>query len=140
MKKEQLKQLRHLKNEIRLLQKQIAELDYPVTSDVVKGSMTEFPYIEQHIRITGIDEEGYKRRLNRLKRKLKRKLDELMDLVEEANEYINGIDDSLIRQILSLRYVNGLTWEQVAASIGGGNTADSVRKAAERFLEKAVLF
>ena len=58
----------------------------------------------------------------------------MIDLVEEIEEYINTIDDSLTRQILSLRYVNGLTWEQVAASIGGGNTADSVRKVAERFL------
>ena len=78
---------------------------------------------------------GHKRRLNRLKR-VKRKLTSLMDLVEEANEYINGIDDSLIRQILSLRYVNGLTWEQVAAHIGGGNTADSVRMMHNRYLQE----
>ncbi|RXI57426.1 RNA polymerase subunit sigma-24, partial [Clostridium tetani] len=38
-------------------------------------------------------------------------------------------------QIISLRYINGLTWEEVATNIGGNNTADSVRKTAERFLK-----
>ena len=49
--------------------------------------------------------------------------------------YINGIDDSFIRQIFMLRYVNGLSWNQVALSIGG-NSEDSVRMAHNRYLEK----
>lgn len=136
MRKQQLKQLRHLKSEIKLLKKQIEELDYTIASDVVRGSMPYFPYIEQKIRITGISYDDYKRRLSRLRRRLQRRLDELMELVEETNEYIHTIDDSLIRQILSLRYINGLTWEQVAAHIGGGNTADSVRMMHNRYLQE----
>lgn len=50
------------------------------------------------------------------------------------NRYIAEVDDSLMRQILSLRYVNGLSWLQIALHIGGGNTADSVRMAHNRFL------
>ncbi|WP_236908829.1 hypothetical protein [Clostridium sp. Cult3] len=50
---------------------------------------------------------------------MERRIDELLDMVEEIYEYIDNIDDSLIRQIITLRYVSGLTWEQVAASIGG---------------------
>ena len=50
--------------------------------------------------------------------------------------YIAGIDDSLLRQIFTYRFVNGLPWLQVAACIGGGNTADSVRVACKRYLEK----
>ena len=34
------------------------------------------------------------------------------------NRYINGIEDAQMRMILSLRYVNGLSWQQVAFSIG----------------------
>ena len=48
--------------------------------------------------------------------------------------YIASIDDSLTRQIISLRYVNGFNWTQVAMHIGGGNTADSVRMVHNRFL------
>ncbi len=55
------------------------------------------------------------------------------------NRYIESIPDAQIRQILSLRYVNGFSWQQVAASIGGGNTKDSVRKIHDRFLKLSVL-
>lgn len=50
--------------------------------------------------------------------------------------YIAGIDDSLLRQIFTYRFVNGLPWLQVAACIGGSNTADSVRVACNRYIEK----
>lgn len=50
--------------------------------------------------------------------------------------YIAGIDDSLTRQMFKLRFVNGLTWRQVAACIGGGNTDDGCRKAVQRYLRK----
>ena len=50
--------------------------------------------------------------------------------------YIADIDDSLLRQIFTYRFVNGLPWLQVAACIGGGNTADSVRVACNRYIEK----
>lgn len=52
------------------------------------------------------------------------------------NRYINSVEDSLTRQILSLRFVNGLSWNQVAASIGEGYTACSVRQIARRYIVK----
>jgi hypothetical protein len=53
--------------------------------------------------------------------------------------YISGIEDSFMRQILALRHINGLSWRQVAASIGGGNTEISVRVAHSRFLRNQSL-
>lgn len=50
--------------------------------------------------------------------------------------YISTIPDSLTRQIFVYRFVNGLPWEQVAACIGGNNTADSVKKCCYRYLNK----
>lgn len=50
--------------------------------------------------------------------------------------YISSIDDSLLRQIFTYRFVNGLPWEQVAACVGGGNTAGSVRMACYRYLKQ----
>lgn len=137
MDKKQLKQLRYLKSEIKILKEQIENLDYTTTKDSVKGSDQEFPYVQRTFTITGIDYEDYNRKVRRLQRQLQRRLDELIDLVEETNSYIENIDDSLIRQIISLRYINGLTWDQVAASIGGNNTADSVRMLCDRFLKKS---
>ena len=48
--------------------------------------------------------------------------------------YIADIPDSLTRQIFTLRFVNGLRWDQVSAGFGGGNTADSCRMAVRRYL------
>lgn len=48
--------------------------------------------------------------------------------------YIGKIDDSRMRQIIGLRYINGYNWTQVAMHIGGGNTPDGVRKMHDRFL------
>ena len=50
--------------------------------------------------------------------------------------YISGMDDSLLRQIFTYRFVNGLPWRQVAACVGGGNTEDGCRKAVQRYLER----
>ena len=48
--------------------------------------------------------------------------------------YISSVEDSQMRQILTLRYLNGATWRRIAMEIGGGNTEDSVRMAHTRFL------
>ena len=49
------------------------------------------------------------------------------------NRYIANIDDGRVRQIVQLRYMRGLTWQQVAVSLGG-NTADGVRMIHKRYL------
>lgn len=131
--------MRYLNREIEMLKQQIADLEHKMetetVSDVVSGSNPEWPYERRRFHIEGIDVRGYEKRLRRLKCKLERRLEELMEKREEIEEYISTIPDSLIRQILSLRYINGLSWKQVAAHIGGGNTADSVRMIHNRFLK-----
>lgn len=48
--------------------------------------------------------------------------------------YITEIDDSLTREIFTFRFVNGLSWRQVAASVGGNNTAENVRQICSRYI------
>lgn len=55
--------------------------------------------------------------------------------LNRLNRYIASLEDPLIRQIMSLRCVNGLPREQVAASVGGGNTANGMRKKLHTYLE-----
>lgn len=136
MNKDQLRQLRHLKREIELLQDQIINLESEIVTDKVRGSDPEYPYTEKSFYITGFAHEEHSRKMKRLKERLQRRVDDLLELVAEINEFVEDIDDSLLRQIIILRHVNGLTWEQVAAHVGGGNTADSVRKMHDRYLER----
>ena len=49
--------------------------------------------------------------------------------------YIQKIDDSQIRQIMTLRFVDGLRWEQVADELKGV-TSESVKKQCYRYLRR----
>lgn len=59
---------------------------------------------------------------------------ELLETLNEVESFISNINDSHIRRIVSLRVVDGLSWNKVALKMGGGNTEDSVRKAFDRFI------
>ena len=50
--------------------------------------------------------------------------------------YISQIQDSLTRQIFTLRFVEDFNWSKVAFIIGGGNSADSVKKRCFRYITK----
>ena len=60
---------------------------------------------------------------------------EIIETLNEVESFISTVKDSHMRRIITLRVVDGLTWNQVASKIGG-STEDSVRKAFDRFMEK----
>lgn len=55
----------------------------------------------------------------------------------ELEAYISTIDDSLTRQIIHHRFVCGCSWRQVAQRVGGGNSAEGVKKICYRFLRQS---
>ena len=59
---------------------------------------------------------------------------ELSEMINEVEEFIASIDDSRMRRIIDLRYVQGLSWDQVGYRVGN-LTKDSVRMAFERFIK-----
>ena len=63
------------------------------------------------------------------------KLAEISVAEREIFEYIFSINDSQIRRIMRLRHIELKSWLQVANAIGGNNTADSVRKMHDRYLQ-----
>lgn len=73
--------------------------------------------------------------LNRFSCKLFMLKLDLKDLqtVEDGFSWIRGVDDPLVRRILILRYVEGLTWQRVAVRLGG-TSADSCRMMVSRYL------
>jgi len=133
--RQKLKQIRHLKREIELLQEQIAIVESEIVTDKVKGSDPEHPWTERHYIIRGLPGERNEKLL-RLRDRLERRKSDLQDLRAEIFEWVEGIEDSLLRQVIILRHVNGLGWRQVAREIGGRNTAESIRKLHDRYFEK----
>lgn len=56
---------------------------------------------------------------------------------QRLERYIADVPDSLVRMVLTLRYISGLPWSQVAFSIGGNNTEESVKKICYRHLHSS---
>ena len=61
---------------------------------------------------------------------------EYIDTEIEIEKYIASVQDYTDRLILTLRFIRGMSWREVASRVGGGNTSDSVRKRAFRLIEK----
>lgn len=127
MTKKELSQLRYLNREIEADKRRLAELEAAATDTAAK--ITGMPHVP------GIsNKSAIAAQIADIRIVIEEKLVHCMKEYNRLNRYIAGIDDSLIRQILSYRYVDGYDWDQVAAHIGGGNTAEGIRSIHRRFL------
>lgn len=108
-----------------------------VTDSVACGKKGKKPI--RNVKITGFPSNEYSKRkailYGRLiaREKHKTKLEEMESNVEEI---VMAIDDAVVRMIVRYKYIDCLTWEQVAAKISGGNTVEGVRKKLNRYLSK----
>lgn len=127
----ELSKLYDLNRRIELNKKRLAELEAQVTS-IGSGGLDGMPRTP-----------GYANKIERL-------VAEIVDTkgIIAANQaecifernrlerYIADIPDPLKQDVFALRFVNGLTWYQVAQSVGGNNTADSCRMMVKRYLQE----
>ena len=129
----ELSQLYYLNREISQYKERLAELEVKSTSSTFK--IAGLP----HIR--GItDKTVLAIYIAEMKEIIEEKLKLCIAEYDRLMRYINNIDDSLVRQILVFRYINGFSWLQISMHLGGGNTEDSVRMLHNRFLKKSCSF
>jgi hypothetical protein len=133
MTKEKLINLKKIKKEIEQIKTQIENLDVELTQDSVTGSENNFPYIKRNFTIKGYAYGDYENKIERLQNKLKKKLHELMDERDSADDFINSVEDSDVRQILRYRYIDGLCWEQIGYNMG--YSWETVRKKHDNYLK-----
>ena len=126
MTKKELSQLYWLNREIEEQQRRLCELEGLASS--CTSRITGMPHSRQLVDKLG----EYAAEIADLRGLLDLNIRKCFYELNRLNRYINSIEDSHIRTILALRYVNGLSWSQVASSIGGNNSADTVRKAADK--------
>lgn len=130
--KKELSELYWLNREIEEEQRKLAELKVAATDCTAK--ITGLPHVSgTHDKIGDLSILIAEQK-DLIELKVKQSIIEYNRL----NRYIKDIPDAQMRMILSLRYVNGLTWQQVADSIGEGNTADAIRKKHDKFLKLSV--
>lgn len=125
---DKLEQYRSLCRELRLWRGALDRRWGNVVTDTVRGSSPHFPYTAHSITITG-------NKLDREEARYRRRLERCEKLKQEIEDYIDGIGDSQLRQIIHCRYIEGYSWAKTAYVIGGGNTSDGVRMRVKRHLK-----
>lgn len=149
MDKEILVQYCEMKEEIKDLRRRIRKLDRflehpPIVSDTVRGTRKDGTI--GPIKITGIPEPEYWRKMNlrkRYRKILETKEAELLELTCQVEEYIESIPKAELRIMFRLYYIDGLPWIKVAQRMNRAfpkkkipYTEDSCRMKNNRFFEK----
>ncbi|SCJ58405.1 hypothetical protein [Neobittarella massiliensis] len=126
----ELAHLGHLQREIELDRRRLRELEAAATD--TSSRVTGLPWLG------GVsDKTALAAAIADCKDAIERKTLRSLQQYQQVSDFIAGVDDSLLRQILSLRCLDHLTWRQVAAKVGYGNTEDSVKQAFHRFLKSS---
>ena len=112
MNKRELSQLYYLNREIEEQQRRLQELEALATS--CTSHITGMP------KAQGVVDRlaGYVAEIADLRSLIDLNIKKCFFELNRLNRFINGIEDSQMRLILSLRYINGLSWQQIAFSIG----------------------
>lgn len=105
-----------------------------VVQTSVKGSMHEFPYAEQRFKIEGttftVQDDNRLRTEEMILEQRKENADKIRRQVQEWMLTI----PVRMQRIVRYRYIEELSWEQVAIRMGRKATAGSVRMEFDRFM------
>lgn len=101
----------------------------------VKGSMHEFPYVEQHFKVQGttftVKDDSSLRYEEKLLEQQKARAEQIKLQVEEWMLTI----PSRMQRIVKYKFFEGCTWERVAIKIGRRASGESIRKEFENFFK-----
>lgn len=130
-------EVREVRERIEKTEKQLEKIeDEGSVIDTVSGGAGGI----QHFKIEGFPYPEYNRKKTLLcarKATLASLELDLLEMLSDVEEFIASVDDSRMRRVIALRFIDNLSWNKVADKIGGNNTEDSVKKAFYRYMEKA---
>lgn len=131
-----LKEREEVEASIDRLERRIAKLESEGTViDSVKGGYGGI----QRFVIEGFpnDDIEIRRSLLRIRKQHLEILDNrILAQINEIEAFMNSIQNSQIRVIVRLRYIENLQWEDVASRFGVGYTEDAVKKMFYRYLDR----
>ena len=130
------KEIEETRDKIKRVESQIEKLEKQgVVFDTVSGGKGGI----QHFKIEGFPYPEYSRKKTLLYARqitLTNLELELMETINNVEIFITQIDDSFMRRIINLRFIEKLSWGEVAKRMGGANNEDNIKKAFYRFMEK----
>ena len=56
--------------------------------------------------------------------------------LDSLERWLAAVPDDFMREVLTLRYSDGLTWKNAAIKLGGGNKSDTLRASVNRYLKR----
>ena len=129
-------EVKEVRERIDKTEKQIAKIedDGNVVDSVCGGSGGT-----QHFKIEGFPYPEYSRKKTLLyarKATLASLEMELLETLNQVEEFIASIEDSRMRRIINFRFIDKLSWLQVANRLDSNSTADGVRMEFNRFMEQ----
>ena len=130
MDKKELNQIYYLEKEIDIWRKALSRIQS--RSLLPSQEITGMPFgsgISDKVGTLAVTEVDIKNKIEELQKKVYEEQYRLL-------KYIETIEDSMMRQIMYHRHVLCMKWNEVAMTLGGGNTADGVRMMHNRFLEE----
>lgn len=130
MTERELKNLYYINREIAYQQQRLEELESAAQGGVAK--ITGMP----HVAANGSSVENHAILIAEQRALIDCLVKRSIIEYNRLTRYIASVRDCRMRMILSLRHIDGMSWTRIAMRIGGGNTADSIRMAHQRFLQK----
>lgn len=122
MTKTELKQIFYLNKEIEMWQKELDKIQCKslvkcqIITDMPRGGGTGDKTADIAIEVACIEKI------------ISGKLLDIQYQRKKIINYINSIDDSLLRQVMFFRNVSCMQWTQIANELGGGNTENGVKQ------------
>lgn len=129
MEREELKQIYYLNKEVKMWEKELERIQY---QSLARGQqLTGMPAgTKRADRIADMAAD-----MADITTIIQGKLAEIQIARKRIIEYISNVEDSYMRQVIYLRNVSCLKWEQIADEIGG--SGESIRVSYNRYLKKA---
>lgn len=118
MTKKELLQYRYLLIEIKELENKIKNYEGKIVTDKVQSSQREFPYTQYELKIQGVEDSLY---IKKLREKLFYRIEKCKKLKVDIENFINNIEDSRTRLVFQLRYVEGRSWVYISRQLGSSN-------------------
>lgn len=117
------------------------EIQSRMVVDSVIASDAEFPYVAHMSKVEGIEsvDDKFENHIIAMELRRVRKMQDATDeALSEIRQAVDAIEDEYIKSIVTYRFLNGMSWRQVAFRMGGGNTEAGVKMAYRRFSEKTL--
>lgn len=118
MTKKELLQYRYLLIEIKELENKIKNYEGKIVTDKVQSSQREFPYTQYELKIQGVEDSLY---IKKLREKLFYRIEKCKKLKVDIENFINNIEDSRTRLVFQLRYIEGRSWVYISRQLGSSN-------------------